>query len=160
MRSDDVSSPDERTKGGTSLPKFNHLYPMLFFGAFIRFCGSQKCGGPLSSADGSIEGIKSLDDSGAVETAAQSTPTRAEVAASTPAPRRGARAREDPPRPDDVNNAAYRAAVEISRDERRTALRYIEDCRAIAGHLAQAVAAPRAPAPPRWQRPQRRAPRL
>ena len=77
MRSDNASSPDERTKGGTSLPKFNHLYPMLFFGAFIRFCGAQKCGGPLSSADGSIEGIKSLDDTGAVETAAQSTPTRA-----------------------------------------------------------------------------------
>ena len=71
MRSDDVSSPNERFKGGTSLPKFNNLYPMLFFGAFIRFCGSQKCGGPLSSPDGSIESIKSLEGTGAVETAAQ-----------------------------------------------------------------------------------------
>ena len=113
---------------------------MLFFGAFIRFCGSQKCGGPLSSPDGSIESIESLEDTNAVETAAQSTPTRAEIAASTPAPRRSDRNLQDPPRPDDVNNAAYRAAVEISRDERRTALRYIEDCRAIAGYLAQAVA--------------------
>lgn len=140
MRSDDASSPDERTKGGTSLPKFNHLYPMLFFGAFIRFCGAQKCGSPLSSDDGTIEGIKSLDETDMVETAAQRTPTRAEVAASTPAPRRSDRSRQDPPRPDDINSAAYRAAVEISRDERRAALRYIEDCRAIAGHLTQAVA--------------------
>ena len=117
---DEPSLSDGAKKGGTSLPKFNHLYPMLFFGAFIRFCGAQKCGGPLSSADGTIEGIKSLDDTDAVETAAQSTPTRAEIAASTPAPRRGARAREDPPHPDDINNAAYRAAVEIAREAQPT----------------------------------------
>jgi len=104
MRADDESSPDGR-KGGTSLPKFNNLYPMLFFGAFIRFCGSQKCGGPLSSPDGSIESIESLEDSNAMETAAQSTPTRAEVAAETPLPRpRPARGRDDPPRPDEASS--------------------------------------------------------
>ena len=27
------------SRGSTSLPKFNHLYPILFFSHFIRFCG-------------------------------------------------------------------------------------------------------------------------
>ena len=37
------------SRGSTALPKFNHLYPILFFSQFIRFCGANKCGGPLSS---------------------------------------------------------------------------------------------------------------
>ena len=43
------------SRGSTALPKFNHLYPILFFSQFIRFCGANKCGGPLSSPDGRIE---------------------------------------------------------------------------------------------------------
>ena len=114
MRSDDVSSPDERTKkGGTSLPKFNNLYPMLFFTAFIRFCGAQKCGGPLTSQDGTIESIKTLHETNAEEVAQQGTPSRAEVAASTPVPRqRGARGRDrdDAPNPAGISSAAERTA--------------------------------------------------
>ena len=56
-------------RGSTSLPKFNHLYPILFFSHFIRFCGANKCGGPLSSHDGRIESIVTLEDSHAVEEA-------------------------------------------------------------------------------------------
>ena len=51
------------SRGSTSLPKFNHLYPILFFSHFIRFCGANKCGGPLSSPDGRIESIVTLEDS-------------------------------------------------------------------------------------------------
>ena len=58
------------SRGSTSLPKFNHLYPILFFSHFIRFCGANKCGGPLSSPDGRIESIVTLEDSHAVEEAA------------------------------------------------------------------------------------------
>ena len=46
------------SRGSTSLPKFNHLYPILFFSHFIRFCGANKCGGPLSSPDGRIESAR------------------------------------------------------------------------------------------------------
>ena len=49
------------SRGSTSLPKFNHLYPILFFSHFIRFCGANKCGGPLSSPDGRIESIVTLE---------------------------------------------------------------------------------------------------
>ena len=51
------------SRGSTSLPKFNHLYPILFFSHFIRFCGANKCGGPLSSPDGRIESIVTLEES-------------------------------------------------------------------------------------------------
>ena len=69
------------SRGSTSLPKFNHLYPILFFSQFIRFCGANKCGGPLSSRDGRIESIVTLEDSRAVEEAEMPTPSRATVAA-------------------------------------------------------------------------------
>ena len=75
-----------------SLPKFNHLYPILIFSHFIRFCGANKCGGPLSSPDGRIESIVTLEDSRAVEEAEMPTPSRASVAAeesATPQPRGG-----------------------------------------------------------------------
>ena len=52
-------------RGSTALPKFNHLYPILFFSQFIRFCGANKCGGPLSSPDGHIDSIITLEESGA-----------------------------------------------------------------------------------------------
>ena len=83
------------SRGSTSLPKFNHLYPILFFSHFIQFCGANKCGGPLSSPDGRIESIVTLEDSRAVEEADMPTPSRASVAAegsSTPQPRGGANA--------------------------------------------------------------------
>ena len=38
------------SRGGTALPKFNHLYPVLFFSQFIRFCGANKCGGAIPYA--------------------------------------------------------------------------------------------------------------
>ena len=69
------------SRGSTSLPKFNHLYPILFFSHFIRFCGANKCGGPLSSPDGRTESIVTLEDSHAVEEADVPTPSRAPVAA-------------------------------------------------------------------------------
>ena len=69
------------SRGSTSLPKFNHLYPILFFSHFIRFCGANKCGGPLSSPDGRIESIVTLEESHAVEEAEMPTPSRASVAA-------------------------------------------------------------------------------
>ena len=53
------------SRGSTTLPKFNHLYPILFFSQFIRFCGANKCGGPLSSPDGRIDSIVTLEASGA-----------------------------------------------------------------------------------------------
>ena len=62
------------SRGSTSLPKFNHLYPILFFSHFIRFCGANKCGGPLSSPDGRIESIVTLEESHAVEEAEMPTP--------------------------------------------------------------------------------------
>ena len=61
------------SRGSTSLPKFNHLYPILFFSHFIRFCGANKCGGPLSSPDGRIESIVTLEESRAVADTARST---------------------------------------------------------------------------------------
>ena len=59
---------DQNTSGNEgrgSLPKFNHLYPILFFTQFIRFCGANKCGRPLTTNDGSIESITTLEQSGA-----------------------------------------------------------------------------------------------
>ena len=81
--------------GNTTLPKFNHLYPILFFSQFIRFCGANKCGGQLSSPDGQIESIVTLEDSHVVEEAEMPSPSRASVAADgTPQPRsRGAGSR-------------------------------------------------------------------
>ena len=106
---------------GSAVPKFNHLYPILFFSQFIRFCGANKCGGPLSSADGRIESIQTLAESKAVEEAALPTPSRATVAAdggSTPQPRgRGGR----PPRPADVDDDVYRAATQEARDKKKRA---------------------------------------
>ena len=140
-------------RGSTSLPKFNHLYPILFFSNFIRFCGANKCGGPLSSHDGRIESIVTLEDSRAVEEAEMSTPSRASVAAeesSTPQPR-GGRGRSDrPPRPSDVDDATYRAATQEARDKKKRAERYVDDCRAIAGYLSQAVAGDPAGPLPVW----------
>ena len=129
----------------TALPKFNHLYPILFFSQFIRFCGANKCGGPLSSPDGRIESIVTLEDSQAQAEAEMPSPSRAAVAADgTPQPRgrgRGARHQSPrPPRPADVTDEEFRAAQNDARDRKKRAQRMVEDCRAIAGHLAQAVA--------------------
>ena len=51
------------SRGSTALPKFNHLYPILFFSQFIRFCGANKCGGPLSSPGGRMEPAVAPGDS-------------------------------------------------------------------------------------------------
>ena len=131
------------SRGSTSLPKFNHLYPILFFSHSIRFCGANKCGGPLSSPDGRIESIVTLEDSHAVEEAEMPTPSRASVAAdggSTPQPRGGRGRGGRPPRPSDVDDESYRAATQEARDKKKRAERYVDDCRAIAGYLSQAVA--------------------
>ena len=133
------------SRGSTALPKFNHLYPILFFSQFIRFCGANKCGGPLSSTDGRIESIVTLEDSQAQAGAEVPSPSRAAVAAGgTPQPRgrgRGGRHQSPrPPRPADVSDDEFRAAQNDARDRKKRAQRMVEDCRAIAGHLAQAVA--------------------
>ena len=131
---DDDSDPNVSgggSRGSTSLPKFNHLYPILFFSHFIRFCGANKCGGPLSSPDGRIESIVTLEDSHAVEEAEMPTPSRASVAAdggSTPQPRGGCGRGGRPPRPSDVDDESYRAATQEARDKK-----------AIAGHLSPFV---------------------
>ena len=44
------------------------------------------------------------------------------------------------PRPADVSDDDYRAATQDARDRKKRAQRYVDDCRAIAGYLAQAVA--------------------
>ena len=78
------------SRGSTALPKFNHLYPILFFSQFIRFCGANKCGGPLSSPDGRIDSIVTLEESGAELENTLQTPSRATVAAEgTPQPQSG-----------------------------------------------------------------------
>ena len=112
------------SRGSTSLPKFNHLYPILFFSHFIRFCGANKCGGPLSSPDGRIESIVTLEESRAVEEADMPTPSRASVAAeesSTPQPRGGRGRGGRPPRPSDVDDESYRAATQEARDKKKRA---------------------------------------
>ena len=80
------------SRGNSTLPKFNHLYPILFFSQFIRFCCANKCGGPLSSPDGRIESIVTLEESHAVEESVMPSPSLASVASEwTPQPRgRGA----------------------------------------------------------------------
>ena len=46
-----------------------------------------------------------------------------------------------PPRPAaDVTDDEFRAATADARDRKKRALRMMDDCRTIAGHLAQAVA--------------------
>ena len=134
-------------RGSTALPKFNHLYPILFFSQFIRLCGANKCGGPLSSPDGHIDSIITLEESGAERDADMPSPSRATVAAEgTPQPPSGrSRGRnrgshQRMPRPADVSDEDYRAATQDARDRKKRAERFIEDCRAIAGYLAQAVA--------------------
>ena len=91
MNDDDMTN----TSGGvsrcsTALPKFNHLYPILFFSQFIRFCGANKCGGPLSSSDGKIESIITLEESHAEADSEMPSPSRVTVAAEgTPQPPSG-----------------------------------------------------------------------
>ena len=75
------SSSFPSSNSGNKLPKFNHLYPILFFANFIQFCGANKCGAPLASRDGTIDCIVTLEDSGAQQIAEADTPTRAQVAA-------------------------------------------------------------------------------
>ena len=136
------------SRGSTTLPKFNHLYPILFFSQFIRFCGANKCGGPLSSPDGRIDSIVTLEESGAEIESTLPSPSRATVAAEgTPQPPSGSRGRgrgrgghPRMPRPADVSDDDYRAATQDARDRKKRAQRYVDDCRAIAGYLAQAVA--------------------
>ena len=144
LTSDQNTSGNE---GRSSLPKFNHLYPILFFTQFIRFCGANKCGRPLTTNDGRIESITTLEQSGACEIAESGTPTRAQVAAevgtSTPPSQSRARGRRsratpnsahpEPPRPQDVSDAEFRAFNDELREKKRKADRFVEECRAIAG---------------------------
>ena len=127
---------DQNTSGNEgrgSLPKFNHLYPILFFTQFIRFCGANKCGRPLTTNDGKIESITTLEQSGACKMAEAETPTRAQVAAEvgTSTPRSQSRARgrssratlnsahPEPPRPQDVSDAEFRAFNDELREKKR-----------------------------------------
>ena len=126
-REHDRVDRDHDSKGSRAtcgkLPKFNHLYPILFFSAFIRFCGANKCGAPLSSEDGSIDTIVTLEDSNAEEQAAAPSPSRAEVAADAAegTPRHGLR----PPLPADVSNLEYRTAYDQVCYNRKKAEKYV-----------------------------------
>ena len=158
------SSSFSSSNSGNKLPKFNHLYPILFFANFIQFCGANKCGAPLASKDGTIDGIVTLEDSGAQQIAEADTPTRAQVAAEAmgnvqtvndgaqgqPTPsnrstrnRRGGNRtpRTDrTPRPADITYEQYQEQCHQVRDNSKKAERYVEECRRVAGYLTQAVA--------------------
>ena len=80
----------------------------------------------VSSHDGRIESIVTLEDSRAVEEAEMPTPSRASVAAeesSTPQPRGGRGRGGRPPRPSDVDDEAYRAATQEARDKKKRLLK-------------------------------------
>ena len=133
--------------------KFNSLNPLLFFAQFIGLCNAEKCGKPLATTTGSIDDICGLDETEYPEQAQAPTPTRAQVAAElrrtssahrTPRPgghrgRGHGRDSTDTPRPSDISDREYEAAIREALQRRKEAERYIDECRQIAGLLRQAV---------------------